>query len=239
MTDLGDFAAHDPDDEDADGAVESSPVDDPAGAAPADDSADGADTESADDGARDDDFEPVDATPAGRDQGIGTLAVSEGLRISEERDETSLRAFVTARNRSNVRIGKYLLVPYPGDERLFCRITALEYAQEFHADDATEIHARRAMRSDGIDEADYKFIAELEPLAVLFEDGGELKRRMTDRVPKPETIVRQATDKNEGCFSATFRLAARRYGRRPNRRPSTTGSRTTTRTAIRWFSGTR
>ncbi len=145
----------------------------------------------------DDDFERVELDPVGDDRGVGSLAVSEGLAIGEDSDDTRLRAYVTAPNRSAVRIGKYLLVPYPDGEKLFCRITTLEYAQEFHSDDATEIHARRAMRSDSIDETDYKFIATLEPIAVLFEDDGELKRRMTDRVPKPETVVRQASDKRE------------------------------------------
>ncbi|MBV0925100.1 ATP-binding protein [Halomicroarcula limicola] len=144
-----------------------------------------------------DDFESLDVEPAGTDSGLGVLSAANGLRISERDDECVLRAYVTAQNRSAVRIGKYLLVPYPDGERLFCRICSLEYAQEFRADDATEIHARRAMRQEGIDEQDFKFIAELEPVAVLYSDDGELKRRMTDRVPKPETVVREATDKSE------------------------------------------
>ncbi|WP_227353583.1 ATP-binding protein [Haladaptatus salinisoli] len=149
------------------------------------------------DGRGADEFERVELDPVGDDRGIGSLAVSEGLAIGEDGDETCLRAYVTAPNRGDVRIGKYLLVPYPDGEKLFCRITTLEYAQEFHSDDATEIHARRAMRSESIDETDYKFMASLEPIAVLFEDGGELKRRMTDRVPKPEAVVRRASDKRE------------------------------------------
>jgi hypothetical protein len=116
------------------------------------------------------------------------------LQISEESEETRLRAYVTVGNRSDVRIGTYLLAAYPDGERLFCRITGLAYAQEYRADDATEIHARRAMRSAGIDEQDFKLIADLEPVAVLYQDGEELKRRMTDRVPKPETVVRRAED---------------------------------------------
>jgi DNA helicase HerA-like ATPase len=109
-----------------------------------------------------------------------------------------LRAYVTADNRPRMRVGTYLLVPYPDGERLFCRVASLEYAQAFVSDDATEIHARRAMRKRGIDEADYKFMADLDPVAVLFDDDdGELKRRMADRVPKPETVVREATDTAE------------------------------------------
>ncbi|SDY02958.1 ATP-binding protein [Halobellus clavatus] len=151
------------------------------------------------------DFESYDASPAGEDRGLGAIAVSQGLRVAEDGDETTLRAYVTTDNRDTVRLGKYLLVPYPDDELLFGKITALEYAQEFQTDDATEIHARRAMRRDEFEERDYKFVAELDPLAVLFEDGdasGEdedaaLKRRMVDRVPKPGAIVTEATDPDQ------------------------------------------
>ncbi|PSP40693.1 AAA family ATPase [Halobacteriales archaeon QH_10_70_21] len=174
MSDLGDFENYDPDD-----------------------AGDGGDTGADDAGAGENDFEEVPASPVGSDRGIGTLSASEGLVISEEADDTCLRAYVTVQNRSSVRIGSYLVASYPDGERLFCRIVALEYAQEFRSDDATEIHARRAMRLTDIDEQDYKFMATLEPVAVLYSDGGDLKRRMTDRVPKPETVVRQAADSTE------------------------------------------
>ncbi|MFC4408239.1 ATP-binding protein [Haloarchaeobius iranensis] len=187
MTDLGDFGDFDGGD-DGDGSS--------AGASGGSEAAadDAGGDESA---AREDEFEPLDVSPRGSDRGIGTIAVSEGLQICEREEDTQLRAYVTTGNRPSVRIGSYLLVPYPDGERLFCRITGLEYAQAFHADDATEIHARRAMRRDGIDEADYKFMATLEPMAVLFEQDGELTRRMVDRVPKPETVVREAADTSE------------------------------------------
>ncbi|MBB6647951.1 ATP-binding protein [Halobellus ruber] len=154
-------------------------------------------------------FERYDADPAGRDRGLGAIAVSQGLRVAEDGDDTSLRAYVTADNREAVRLGKYLLVPYPDDELLFAKITALEYAQEFRTDDATEIHARRAMRRDDFQERDYKFVASLDPLAVLFEDrdadaaatesddASALKRRMVDRVPKPGAVVAEATDPDQ------------------------------------------
>ncbi|MFC7098183.1 ATP-binding protein [Halobaculum marinum] len=138
-------------------------------------------------------MEAAEATVA---DGIGTVSVAQGLRVAEDSDETSLKAFVTVGNREDVRIGKYLMVPYPDGEQLFCRITALEYAQEFRTDDATELTAQRRMRTNRGDftEADYKYIAELSPVAVLFHDGDELKRRMVDRVPKPGALVQQATD---------------------------------------------
>ena len=144
-----------------------------------------------------DDFEPYDVSPAGSDRGLGSVSVSQGLRVAEDGDDTTLKAFITSDNRESVRLGKYLLVPYPDDETLFCRITALEYAQEFEADDATEIHARRAMRRDDFTERDYKFVASLEPVAVLFSEDDDLQRRMTDRVPKPGAVVGEATDAEE------------------------------------------
>lgn len=198
MTDLGDF---DPDDSREDTADDVEASGKPAGDDQLDDrneeggnSAESSPGEQSHAGR---DFERVQATPVGSDRGIGALAVSKGLSISEDPDNTTLRAYVTGENRSAVRIGTYLLASYPDGERLFCRITGLEYTREFRADDATEIHARRAMRREGIDEADYKFLATLAPVAVLYEQAGELKRRMTDRVPKPETVIRQATDPRE------------------------------------------
>jgi hypothetical protein len=195
MSDLGDFTNFDADD----GGESSDAVDSGDATAAGDTGATATGTAETTTNATetDDDFETMGVTPPGEDRGIGVISASEGLRISEEADETQLRAYVTVGNRETVRIGKYLLAPYPGGERLFCRIVALEYAQEFRADDATEIHARRAMRQEGIDEQDFKFVAELDPVAVLYSEGGELKRRMTDRVPKPETIVREATDTGE------------------------------------------
>ena len=142
-------------------------------------------------------FAPYDAEPAGRDAGLGVVSVSQGLRVAEEAEDTTVRAFVTTDNRDSVRLGKYLIVPYPDGERLFCRITALEYAQEFRSDDATEIHARRQMRRDEFAERDYKFMADLEPMSVVYADGDGLSRRMTDRVPKPGAVVEEAADDAE------------------------------------------
>jgi len=146
---------------------------------------------------RDAEFASYDATPAGSDAGLGVVSVSRGLRVAEDAEETSLTAFVTTDNRESVRLGKYLLIPYPDGERLFCRITGLEYAQEFRSDDATEIHARREMRREEFAERDYKFVAELDPMSVVYGDGDEMKRRMTDRVPKPGAVVEEAADNAE------------------------------------------
>lgn len=160
-----------------------------------DESSDDSTDDSASETEATDEFDAYEVTPAGRDSGIGVLAAGDGLRISEEDENTRLRAYVTAANRSAIRLGAYLIAPYPDGEQLFCRITDIEYEQAYRADDATEIHARRAMRSEGIDEEDFKLMATLDPVAVLYEEDDVLKRRMTDRVPKPETVIRQARDK--------------------------------------------
>ena len=201
--DLGDFEPGSGDrpsdrDDDRSGADTSGSA--PAGESDASTATDPPDASDGDDAAVA--FERYDAAPVGRDHGLGAIAVSQGLRVAEDGDDTSLRAYVTADNREAVRLGKYLLVPYPDDELLFAKITALEYAQEFRTDDATEIHARRAMRRDDFEERDYKFVASLDPIAVLFEDGdtgdvSELNRRMVDRVPKPGAVVAEATDPDQ------------------------------------------
>ena len=191
-SDLGDFADFTPDGETG---ADDAGVDDGART--------GSDTTAGDGGGvgttdgKADRFDDLEATAAGSDTGLGTLSASEGLVVSEDERDTRVKAYVTVDNRSRVRIGKYLVAPYPDGERLFARITALEYAQEFRSDDATEIHARRAMRGDAADERDYKFMATLEPLSVLYREAGELRRRMADRVPRPESVVREATDETE------------------------------------------
>ncbi|SMO64523.1 ATP-binding protein [Halorubrum cibi] len=168
-----------------------------AAAGSGDGSPDDADDVTGPDGGADEEFAAYDVDPAGSDAGLGVVSVSQGLRISEEEDDTALKAFVTTGNRDAIRLGKYLVVPYPNGERLFSRITALEYAQEFQSDDATEIHARRQMRRDDFAERDYKFMAELEPMSIVYDDDGGLSRRMTDRVPKPGAVVEEAADDAE------------------------------------------
>ena len=194
MTDLGDFESFDGDGASDDHPSSSANTTEHDATAPVSSGSE----EGADDAFQRSEFGGLDDVTSAT--GIGTICVSQGLRVATDADETTLKAYVTAENRSAIRLGTYVLARYPDGERLFCQIAGLEYAQQYHADDATEIHARRAMHGGGFDpadEADYKFVAELEPIAVLYDDEGELKRRMTDRVPKPQTVIQQATDTEE------------------------------------------
>jgi hypothetical protein len=85
-------------------------------------------------------------------------------------------------------------VPY-GDEDLFARVWKLQYMQEFEVDDATELHSRRMLRGNDTDEVDYKFLAYLDPICILYSRDGKLMRRMADRLPRPNTYILPVGDK--------------------------------------------
>nr|WP_209619762.1 ATP-binding protein [Methanolobus bombayensis] len=123
--------------------------------------------------------------------GIDPLEITEaGARIT---------GYITTSQRRKVRLGKYAIVPY-GDEDLFARIWKLQYLQEFAVDDATEIHSRRMLQSNTTEEVDYKFLAYLDPICILYESNdkeGVLSRRMSDRIPRPNTPILPVTDKKK------------------------------------------
>ncbi|MHC1576214.1 MAG: ATP-binding protein [Methanosarcinaceae archaeon] len=127
--------------------------------------------------------------------GIITTGI-EPLEVTES--SARLTGYITTSNRSQVRLGTYVIVPY-GDEDLFSRVWKLQYVQEFDVDDATEIHSRRMLRSNTIQEEDYKYLAYLDPICILYEqqEDGEtvLMRRMADRIPRPNTPILPVTEK--------------------------------------------
>ncbi|WP_406670675.1 ATP-binding protein [Methanolobus sp. ZRKC4] len=122
--------------------------------------------------------------------GIDPLEITEsGARIT---------GYITTSSRGDIRLGTYVLVPY-GDEDLFARIWKLQYLQEYAVDDATEIHSRRMLQFNHTDEVDYKFLAYLDPICILYEqktaNGSFLARRMGDRIPRPNTPILPVTEK--------------------------------------------
>ncbi len=122
--------------------------------------------------------------------GIDPLEITEaGARIT---------GYISTSRRSDIRLGTYVIVPY-GDEDLFARIWKLQYLQEYAVDDATEIHSRRMLRFNHTDEVDYKFLAYLDPICILYEqntsNGSFLSRRMGDRIPRPNTPILPVTEK--------------------------------------------
>ncbi len=151
-----------------------------------------------------DEFSAGDRPPAedvDSHSAIGTMSVQEGLQLDEDGQRTRLSAYITPPNRESIRLRSYVVVPLAtgADERpaqLFCRVSGLRYAHEFDTDDATAIHAQRALQRDEIDESDYKYIATLTPVATLIGDPTEpdaaLTRRQPNRLPKPDASVREA-----------------------------------------------
>lgn len=138
MSDLGDFTGGFDEDEDGESGDTASATTSEDGSTDVDEPSELEESTTA---TPDRSFEPYETPAIGSDEGIGVLSAGRGLQVSEDPRETELMAYITAANRSAVRIGSYLLAPYPDGERLFCRISGLTYAQEYRADDATEIHA--------------------------------------------------------------------------------------------------
>ncbi|MEA1984467.1 MAG: ATP-binding protein [Euryarchaeota archaeon] len=138
--------------------------------------------------------------PPGPDElgrAFGTITTGiEPLEVTES--SARLTGYITTSNRSQVRLGTYVVVPY-GDEDLFARVWKLQYVQEFDVDDATEIHSRRMLRSNTTQEEDYKYLAYLDPICILYEQQGDgeavLTRRMADRIPRPNTPILPVTEK--------------------------------------------
>jgi len=135
------------------------------------------------------DFEEysVEVTHDTSDVGAAFGIVTTGFEPLEVTEAGSkIAGYITTSHRNVVRLGTYVIVPY-GDENLFARIWKLQYQQQFEVDDATEIHSRRMLKSNTTAELDYKFLAYLEPICILYEQspGNEdsLTRRMADRIP--------------------------------------------------------
>lgn len=111
-----------------------------------------------------------------------------------------ITGYITSARRDEIRLGTYVVVPYENGEKLFARVGKLQYRQEFVVDDATEIHSRRMLSARGnpVNEDDYKFLACLDPLCILYRKAeGKLTRRMADRIPHPNTPILPVTDRLE------------------------------------------
>jgi len=133
-------------------------------------------------------------TQSNTDEAFGIITTGiEPLEITES--GATITGYINTERRRDLRLGTYVIVPY-GEEDLFARIWKMQYKQEFAVDDATEIHSRRMLRSNTTDEVDYKFLAYLDPICILYSKGnGSLARRMSDRIPRPNTPIMPVKDK--------------------------------------------
>ncbi|MDY0266413.1 MAG: DUF853 family protein [Methanimicrococcus sp.] len=139
---------------------------------------------------------------AGSDETYGIVTTSvEPIEITET--QSQIVGYISSNKRENVRLSSYVLIPYE-NEKMFGRMKRLRYCQEFSVDDATEIHARRMLNShskgrEKTNEEDYKLLSDIEPICILYKKGkdGPLQRRMTDRIPKPNTPIYPVVEKEE------------------------------------------
>jgi DNA helicase HerA-like ATPase len=142
----------------------------------------------------------VSRTPTSLVEAFGIVTTGiEPLEITPS--GATITGYIASARRSEIRLGTYVVVPYEDDEKLFARVGKLQYRQEFAVDDATEIHSRRMLnaRAGPINEADYKFLACLDPLCILYRKRSDsaLTRRMADRIPRPNTPILPVTDRLE------------------------------------------
>ena len=137
---------------------------------------------------------PAESSSQGTsDEAFGIITTGiEPLEITES--GATITGYINTEKRRDVRLGTYVIVPY-GEEDLFARIWKMQYKQEFAVDDATEIHSRRMLRSNTTDEVDYKFLAYLDPICILYSRNNGLARRMSDRIPRPNTPILPVKDK--------------------------------------------
>lgn len=131
-----------------------------------------------------------------RDDALGIITTGlEPLEITDS--GARITGYITTSCRENVRLGTYVMVPY-GDEDLFARIWKMQYVQEYAVDDATEIHSRRILQFNDTEEVDYKFLAYLDPICILYKtEKAVLARRMGDRIPRPNTPILPVTEKEK------------------------------------------
>jgi len=137
------------------------------------------------------------ASPVSEAFGIVTTGI-EPLELTPS--GAVITGYITSARRDEIRLGTYVVVPYENGEKLFARVGKLQYRQEFVVDDATEIHSRRMLSARGnpVNEDDYKFLACLDPLCILYRKAeGKLTRRMADRIPHPNTPILPVTDRLE------------------------------------------
>ena len=123
---------------------------------------------------------------------VGHVLASEDIRVA--RDGYNVNAFVTTGQRDAVRVGDYVQIPYPGGEdELFSAIDGLRYEPYTELDDKSDTH-NHISKARELDESEFVLVAELDPIAILRERGGELERGIVNRIPKPNTPVSLSRD---------------------------------------------
>jgi len=118
---------------------------------------------------------------------VGHVLASEEIRVT--RSEYNVNAFVTTGRRDAVRVGDYVQIPYPDDsDELFAVVDGLRYEPYTELDDKSDTH-NQISKHRQLDESEFVLVAELEPIAIIRDEDGELQRGIVNRIPKPNTPV--------------------------------------------------
>lgn len=135
----------------------------------------------------------VPSATSSADEGeIGHVLASEEIRVS--RGEYNVNAFVTTDERDDVRVGDYVQIPYPdGEDELFSVIDGLRYEPYTELDDKSDTHNQIAKQRQ-LDESEFVLVGELDPIAIVGEEDGELERGIVNKIPKPNAPVSLSRD---------------------------------------------
>jgi DNA helicase HerA-like ATPase len=134
---------------------------------------------------------PNATSPSDEDE-IGHVLASEEIRVS--RGEYNVNAFVTTEERDGVRVGDYVQIPYPdGDDELFSVIDGLRYEPYTELDDKSDTHNQIAKQRQ-LDESEFVLVGELDPIAIVGDNDGDLERSIVNKIPKPNASVSLSRD---------------------------------------------
>jgi len=168
---------------------------------PADESTNEATDESTDSDDSSGNEMPERTVPSGlsapADDELGHVLASEEIHVS--RRDYQVNAFIRTEARDDIRLGDYVQIPYPDEgSELFAVTDALRYEPYTDLDDKSDAHNQISAYVD-LDESEYVQVAELEPLAILENVGGDdIESGIVNRIPKPNSPARLARD--EDCL---------------------------------------
>ena len=138
-------------------------------------------------------------TGSNTDNPLGHVIASQDLRIG--RHENDIRVYIHSDTRNNVRLGDYVLLPYPEPDsdrshaELFGVVTGMRYAHRTEVNDTEDL--KGGLDDGGVDERRYTLVAEVDPISAIHgTEETSLKSRTVDMIPKPSTYMYPADNED-------------------------------------------
>lgn len=147
---------------------------------------------------------PSSASTPAEDE-LGHVLASEEIHVS--RRDYQVNAFIRTGARDDIRLGDYVQIPYPDEgSEMFAVTGSLRYEPYTDLDDKSDAHNQISAHVD-LDESEYVQVAELEPLAILKNVGGDdIESGIVNRIPKPNSPAHLARD--EDCLRTGLNIPA-------------------------------